>query len=78
MTAFVTLLAMLLDEKQALVRKISDSGRVLEIAASPSDRVSPMEKLAPGAPPLLRFRFLEGSRRHRFSELDLVMDDAGH
>jgi hypothetical protein len=78
MNTFVILLAMLVDEKQALVRKVSESGRVLEIAAPPSLRVAPPERLAPGAPPLLRFRFLEGSLRHRFSELDLVMDDAGH
>jgi hypothetical protein len=29
-------------------------------------------------PPLLSFRFFEGRQRHRFGDLDLVIDDAGH
>jgi hypothetical protein len=27
---------------------------------------------------LLSFRFFEGKQRHRFGDLDLVIDDAGH
>jgi hypothetical protein len=26
----------------------------------------------------LSFRFFEGKQRHRFGDLDLVLDDAGH
>ncbi len=63
---------------QRLVRLIVESGRVLEIAESPSERLSPARRIAPGAPPLLVFRYLESKQRHRFGKLDLVMDDAGH
>lgn len=63
---------------QRLVRLIAESGRVLEITESPSERASPARQIAPGAPPLLAFRYLEGKQRHRFGKLDLVMDDAGH
>jgi len=61
-----------------LVRLIAESGRVVEIATSPSERTEPLPKIAPGAPPLVSFRMFEGQMRHRFSNLDLVMDDAGH
>lgn len=53
------------------------SGRPVEITETLRERLKP-PPLAPGAPPLVSFRFLEGSRRHRFGELGLVMDDAGH
>lgn len=35
-------------------------------------------RIAPGMPPLLAFRELDGRRRGRFGGLDLVLDDAGH
>jgi hypothetical protein len=50
----------------------------MEFAVTPSERVSPPPRIAPGAPPLLSFRFFEGKDRHRFGALDLVIDDAGH
>jgi hypothetical protein len=37
-----------------------------------------MIKIAPGAPPLLSFRYFEGKMRQRFSGIDLMLDDAGH
>ena len=60
----------------ALIREILQSSRVLQDSAS--ERVSPPREIAPGAPPLLSFRYFEGRDRHRFGKLDLVMDDAGH
>lgn len=63
---------------EELIKQIGSSGRVLEIAVSDSERVSPPPQIAPGAPPLLSFRFFEGKQRHRFGDLDLVLDDAGH
>jgi len=62
----------------ALVHEIAGSGRVVEIAVSPSERVSPSVQIAPGAPPLQSFRLMEGKARRRFGDLDLVLDDAGH
>jgi hypothetical protein len=63
---------------QQLTALVAASGRVLSVAEDPRRRLDPGPRIAPGAPPLLRFRYLEGKRRHRFGNLDLVMDDAGH
>lgn len=63
---------------EELIRRIARSGRVFEIGVTPSARVLPAQEIAPGPPPFLGFRYLEGRRRHRFANLDLVMDDAGH
>jgi hypothetical protein len=58
--------------------QIGTSGRMVSIGESPSQRIAAIPKLAPGQPPLLSFRYLEGKDRRRFSGLDLVLDDAGH
>ncbi len=63
---------------ERLTRQIAASGRVLQIAVSDSERVAPPPQIAPGAPPLLSFRFFDGKQRHRFGDIDLVLDDAGH
>jgi hypothetical protein len=65
-------------EHERLIRQVAASGRVLEMAVPPSQRLLAPAWIAPGAPPLLSFRFLEGKERHRFGDLDLVIDDAGH
>ena len=62
----------------AAIDRIAESGRVQTIGVSSSERLRPEAMLAPGDPPLLRFRYLDGKRRSRFGDLDLVMDDAGH
>ena len=61
-----------------LTARIAQSGRILSIAETPQERAVPKPAIAPGAPPLLTFRYLEGNTRQRFGKLDLVMDDAGH
>jgi hypothetical protein len=65
-------------QHELLIQQVAASGRVLEIAVPPSARLAPPARIAPGAPPLLSFRFFEGKQRHRFGDLDLVIDDAGH
>lgn len=57
---------------EKLTRSVAESGRVVELVRLPPDRI------APGAPPLVSFRYLDGARRHRFGNLDLVLDDASH
>jgi hypothetical protein len=57
-----------------LIKQIADSGRVLTLVRFLDEKI----RLAPGAPPLLAFRYLEGRQRGRFGGLDLVLDDAGH
>ena len=66
------------DAEAQLLREIERSGRLGLIGVNASDRLGPIGRLAPGDPPMLAFRYLEDRRRHRFGELDLMMDDAGH
>ena len=60
------------------LRQIAASGRVQLIGDTAAARLLPAAPLAPGAPPILAFRYFDGQARHRFGDLDLVMDDAGH
>lgn len=73
---FLALLAS--DEVERLTKQVAESGRVAALATSPSERVAPPMRIAPGAPPLVSFRLFEGRLRRRFNNLDLVLDDAGH
>jgi hypothetical protein len=57
-----------------LVSEVLTSGRVLSLVSQLDDGI----RVAPGVPPLLAFRYLEGRQRGRFGGLDLVLDDAGH
>ena len=66
------------DDAAKLTRAVAESGRVLEIGVTPSERATPPPQVAPGQPPLVRFRYFEGQMRHQFGNLDLVTDDAGH
>ena len=61
-----------------LTAEVAASGQVVEIAAPPSERVAPKPQIAPGAPPLLSFRYYEGRDHHRFNNTELMLDDAGH
>jgi hypothetical protein len=54
------------------------SARCVSIAASPDERIALPPKLAPGPPPVLSFRYYEGQLHHRFENMDLMLDDAGH
>ncbi len=64
--------------ESAILARIERSGRLDTLGVSSSERLQPQSRLAPGDPPMLAFRYLEDRRRHRFGELDLMMDDAGH
>ena len=61
-----------------LIGEIAQSGRVLEIGEAREGLADPRKQVAPGAPPLLSFRYFAGADRHRFGNLDLMLDDAGH
>ena len=60
------------------VEQVVASDQIVGITATPEERLGPPARIAPGAPPALGFRMIEGKRRHRFGDLDLVLDDAGH
>lgn len=64
--------------RRRLMTLVARSGRVLSLGQGPRERLAAPPPIAPGAPPVLRFRSLEAKRRHRMGELGLVMDDAGH
>ncbi len=61
-----------------LTTEIFASGRVVGLAESPDDRVSPPRLIAPGAPPVFSFRNFAASDRGRLTDLGLMTDDAGH
>ncbi len=61
-----------------LTKEVAASGRVLEIGETPSERVATPPRIAPGPPPLLAFRYYEAQQRHRLSNSELMLDDAGH
>jgi hypothetical protein len=78
MHAAILLLLAWAQSEQPMVERIALSGRVVE-AQPISERLrDPLLEIAPGAPPLLAFRYFDGADRHRFGKLDLMVDDAGH
>ena len=78
MTSLLFLALLARGEVDRLTKLVAQSGRVVEIATPAMERLAAPAKIAPGAPPLVSFRLFDGRMRHRFSNLDLVMDDAGH
>ena len=54
------------------------SGRVVDMSEPPSERLSSPMLIAPGAPPVLSFRYFDANDRGRFGNLGLMTDDAGH
>ncbi len=60
------------------IQAIARSGRVLEIGEARERLADPRTQIAPGAPPLLSFRYFLGADRNRFGNLDVMLDDAGH
>jgi len=64
--------------EKSVIQQIADSGRCTDLGESPDQRVSPSPRIAPGPPPLLSFRYYEGKLHHRYGNVDLVLDDAGH
>jgi hypothetical protein len=61
-----------------LLELMALSGRVVNSSESPSERLSPPKLIAPGAPPVLSFRYYDATDRGRFGNLGLMTDDAGH
>ena len=60
------------------IEAIARSGQVLEIGEARNRVADPRKQIAPGAPPLLSFRYFLGADRNRFGKLDVMLDDAGH
>ncbi len=60
------------------IDRADNSGRIVGLAESPSERLHPARLIAPGAPPVLSFRYFDATDRGRFGNLGLMTDDAGH
>jgi hypothetical protein len=61
-----------------MIEAIALSNRVVGSTESPSERLSRPALIAPGAPPVLSFRYFDATDRGRFGNLGLMTDDAGH
>ncbi len=72
---FSLLRALSVDHAVALARS---SDRVLLIGETDAERLGRVPHVPPGKAPVLSFRYIEGSKRHGFGDLDLMVDDAGH
>lgn len=69
------------NSQQANSRKLTAerlSARCVTVGETPDERVAPRPEIAPGAPPLLSFRYYQGAAHHRYNHSDLMLDDAGH
>jgi hypothetical protein len=53
------------------------AARCVEVESPDLRNAEPMA-IAPGAPPVLSFRYYEGQLHRRYSNSDLMLDDAGH
>ncbi len=64
--------------EQALVQQIDQSGRCAILGQTPEQRLMERPAIAPGAPPVLSFKLYEDAKHHRFGNVDVMLDDAGH
>ena len=69
---------LLVSARIGMVDEIAGSGRCVSVGETPSERVQMRPMIAPGAPPILSFRYFEEKKHHRFNNMDLMLDDAGH
>lgn len=60
------------------IEMVVNSGRIIGLADTPSERLSPPTLVSPGAPPVLSFRYFDAADKGRFGNLGLMTDDAGH
>ena len=67
-----------MQNREQLIADIARSGRVLDVSDTRERVADPRHQIAPGSPPLLSFRYFAGADRHRFGNLDVMLDDAGH
>lgn len=67
-----------LPEAITLLEKIDRSGRCATVGHTPQQRLMQRPMIAPGAPPVLSFKLYEDAKHHRFGNVDVMLDDAGH
>ena len=62
----------------ALLAPAEERLNISDVLEPPSERLNPPVLFAPGAPPVLGFRYFDAQDRGRFGDLGLVTEDAGH
>ena len=65
-------------EATTVLEKIDRSGRCATLGRTPQQRLAKQPMIAPGAPPVLSFKLYEDAKHHRFGNVDVMLDDAGH
>ena len=65
-------------EATTVLEKIDRSGRCATVGQTPQQRLAKQPRIAPGAPPVLSFKLYEDAKHHRFGNVDVMLDDAGH
>lgn len=64
--------------EQTLTEQVDRSGRCAVLSQSPETKIAERQVIAPGQPPILSFKYYEDAKHHRFGNVDVMLDDAGH
>jgi hypothetical protein len=64
--------------ERMLTEQVDRSGRCAVLSQTPEQKVSERPVIAPGQPPILSFKYYEDAKHHRFGNVDVMLDDAGH
>lgn len=64
--------------ERVLIQQVDQTGRCVTVGHTPEQRLHNLPMIAPGQPPVVSFKFYEDSKHHRFGNVDVMLDDAGH
>lgn len=64
--------------ERTLTEQVDRSGRCAVLSETPEQKVAERKLIAPGQPPILSFKYYEDAKHHRFGNIDVMLDDAGH
>lgn len=64
--------------ENAVMKQIDESGRCATLGKTAEQRVAGPPKIAPGQAPIVSFKYYEDAKHHRFGNINVMLDDAGH
>lgn len=64
--------------ESAVMQQIDQSGRCASLGEPAEKRVAGPPKIAPGQAPIVSFKYYEDAKHHRFGNINVMLDDAGH
>lgn len=64
--------------ENTVMQQIDQSGRCANLGETAESRVAGPPKIAPGQAPIVSFKYYEDAKHHRFGNIDVMLDDAGH